>query len=88
MKKPVHEETVRNFTAGVRGIITAEEHTIICGLGSIITFILRGTKTPIEVIGIQDCYSQSELNYDDLMSHYGLTENAIIETTRKILAGV
>ena len=83
--KPIDEEAIKELASGVKGIVTAEEHSIIGGLGSAITFILRGRAVPIEVIAIKDCFGQSALSYEQLLEHYGLTDTAIIKAARKIL---
>jgi len=83
--KPIDEEAIKELAGGVKGIVTAEEHSIIGGLASAITFILRGRAVPIEVIAIKDCFGQSALSYEQLLEHYGLTDTAIIKAVRKIL---
>jgi len=83
--KPIDEGAIKELAGGVKGIVTAEEHSIIGGLASAITFILRGRAVPIEVIAIKDCFGQSALSYEQLLEHYGLTDTAIIKAVRKIL---
>jgi len=83
--KPIDEEAIKELAGGVKGIVTAEEHSIIGGLASAISFILRGRAVPIEVIAIKDCFGQSALSYEQLLEHYGLTDTAIIKAVRKIL---
>lgn len=84
--KPIDEKAIEELAAGVKGIVTVEEHSIIGGLASVIAFILRGRATPMEAIAIKDCFGQSALDYEQLLEHYGLTETAIIKAVRKILA--
>jgi len=62
-----------------------EEHTIIGGLASIITFILRGTGLPVEPIAINDVFGQSSTDYESLLDFYGLTEESVIKASRNIL---
>jgi transketolase len=83
--KPIDEEAIKELAGGVKGIVTAEEHSIIGGLASAITFILRGRAVPIEAVAIKDCFGQSALSYEQLLEHYGLTDTAIIKAARKIL---
>ena len=84
--KPVDEDSIKELAEGVKGIVTIEEHTIIGGLASIITFILRGGAIPIEVIAINDMFGQSTMDYEQLLDHYGLSESAIVQSVRKILS--
>lgn len=83
--KPVDEGAIRDLSAGMKGIITMEEHSVIGGLGSLITFILRGWPIPIECLAINDQFGQSALNYESLLNHYNLNEDAVVITARKIL---
>ena len=52
--KPLNEESIKKLVKGLKGIVTAEEHSIIGGLASVICYILRGIGTPIECIAIMD----------------------------------
>jgi len=82
--KPIDEKAIKELADGVKGIVTAEEHSIIGGLASAITFILRGQAVPIEVVAIKDSFGQSALSYEQLLEHYGLTDTAIIEAAKKV----
>lgn len=83
--KPTNENEIKSFASGVKGIVTAEEHSLIGGLASVITYILRGSNVPVETIGIKDKYGQSAHSYDELLEEYGLTESDIINSVRKII---
>ncbi len=83
--KPIDEEAIKELASAVKGIVTVEEHSIIGGLASAISFILRGQALPIEAVAIKDCFGQSALSYEQLLEHYGLTDSAIIEAVKKIL---
>ncbi len=82
--KPVKEDELKKQAQGMKGIITAEEHTLIGGLASVITYTLRGTGVPIETIGINDSFGQSANSYDELLEYYGLTEDNIVNAVRKM----
>jgi transketolase len=84
--KPIHEETIKDLSQGMKGIVTMEEHTVIGGLASIITFILRGWAIPVEPIAINDVFGQSATNYESLLDHYNLNESAVIEAVKRILS--
>jgi len=83
--KPLDEEAIKKLAAGVKGVVTVEEHSIIGGLAEAIAFILKGNSTPMEAVAVQDCFGQSALNYEQLLEHYGLTDAAIIQAVKKIL---
>jgi transketolase len=83
--KPLDELAVKELAHGVKGIITAEEHSVIGGLTSAITYILRGNGTPIEPIAIMDIFGQSGHSHEELLELYELTEKDIIEKVKKLL---
>lgn len=83
--KPVKEKEIIQLASDTRGIITAEEHSLIGGLADLITYILRGTGLPVETIGIEDQYGTSAHNYDELLEAYGLTEENIIRSAKKLV---
>lgn len=83
--KPIDENSIKKFAAGVKGIITAEEHSLIGGLASVITYILRGSGTPVSAIGIEDKFGQSAHGYDELLEAYGLTAENIIRSARELI---
>jgi len=80
--KPVDENRIRQLASGVKGIVTAEEHSLIGGLASVVTYILRGSGIPFSAVGIDDKFGQSAHNYDELLEAYGLTSQNI---TRSVL---
>jgi transketolase len=83
--KPVNEDDIRNYASGVRGIVTAEEHSLIGGLASTITYILRGNGTPLTAVGIEDRFGQSAHSYEELLEEYGLTAEGVAGSVRRLL---
>ena len=83
--KPLDETAVRSALAGVRALVSAEEHSVIGGLGSAVSECLSKTPLPIARIGINDCYGQSAHSYEQLLEHYGLTVEAIERAALEIL---
>jgi len=85
--KPLDREAVIQYAAGVRAIVTAEEHTIVGGLGAAIVEALRAVPhAPVEFVGVQDSFGASAENYNILMEKYGLTAGAIEGAVRGLLA--
>ena len=78
--KPLDESAVQALAKGCRAVITAEEHSVIGGLGSAIAAALRKSRLPIEFIGINDAFGLSAHNYEELLAHYGLTKERVIQT--------
>ena len=83
--KPVDEKEIKRFCEGMRGIVTAEEHSIIGGLGDIVSAIMKGSSIPMEAIGIHDQFGQSAQSYRELLEHYGLTSKELIEAVRRLM---
>jgi transketolase len=86
--KPLDENAIKEAVKGYKAVVTAEEHSVIGGLGSAIAEALRGeTNLPIEFVGIKDSFGTSAHNYDELLEYYGLTSKAIEEATLKLVEG-
>ncbi len=84
--KPLDRQAVIEYSAGVRSIVTAEEHTIIGGLGSAIVEALRAVPhAPVEFVGVEDRFGTSAENYDILMEAFSLTAEAVAGAVRKQL---
>jgi transketolase len=84
--KPTDENDIKKFASGVKGIVTAEEHSLIGGLASVITYILRGFGVPVITIGIEDEFGQSAHDYDELLAEYKLTVDNIVASIKKLIA--
>ena len=82
--KPFNEKAVIELSRGMKGVVTAEDHSCIGGLASAVAYALRGSCLPIEVVAINDEYGQSAQNFEELMAHYGLTAQEIIKKIKKI----
>ncbi len=83
--KPLDKTALRNFCVGMKGIVTAEEHSTIGGLGSAICEALSEDRVAVELVGINDEFGISAENYELILEHYGLTSGAIVENVRKVL---
>lgn len=83
--KPVDENAIKEMCRGVKGIVTAEEHSVIGGLADVITYVMRGSGLPVEVMGIKDVFGQSAHSYQELLEYYGLTEKEIAAAVKKII---
>jgi len=82
--KPLDEAMVNALAADVKGVVTAEEHNVVGGLGAAIAQALRRACKPTEFVGVQDCFGCSAKDYESLLAHYGLTKEAIMEAVLKI----
>jgi transketolase len=75
--KPVDESALKALAKGMKGIVTAEEHSLIGGLASVISYVFRSDGLPISCVGIDDRFGQSAENTTVLMEHYGLSPKHI-----------
>ncbi|MCW3988422.1 MAG: transketolase family protein [Candidatus Bathyarchaeota archaeon] len=81
--KPIDEEAIIKAAVETGAIVTAEEHSIIGGLGGAVAEVLaRKNPVPVEMIGIQDMFTQSG-EADELLKLYGLTSNEIASAARR-----
>ena len=86
--KPLDRDAVIRYAGGVEAIVTAEEHSVIGGVGSAVVEALRGVAhAPVEFVGIPDSFGISAEGYDNLLAHFGLTADAISQAARAVLGG-
>ncbi|MCL2244467.1 MAG: transketolase family protein [Treponema sp.] len=83
--KPFDSEGVVELSKQVKAVITVEDHSRIGGLASNTAMALRKSATPMDYVAIEDHFGQSAHSMGDLLEHYGLTANAIVEKTVSLL---
>lgn len=84
--KPLDEELVVKAAKETGAIVTAENHNVTCGLGSVVSTCLSKTVPTVqEYVGVQDLFGQVGPQ-DFLMDEYGLRAANIIEAVRKAIA--
>lgn len=82
--KPLDEELVIETASKTKLVITAEEHSIIGGLGSAVAEVLaENCPTRMQRIGVRDAFGESGTP-DALLKKYGLTAGDIYETALKL----
>ena len=82
--KPVCAESMKKAAEGCRAIVTAEEHSLIGGLASIVAQNFACECKPMGFVGIDDQYGCSAHNYGELLEHYGLTAENIAAKVREM----
>ena len=83
--KPTDEEAILKAAEETGAIVTAEEHYLHGGLGSIVAQCLgKGYPVPLEMVAL-DGYAESG-KADQLLEKYGLTARNIGESVKKALA--
>ena len=83
--KPLDVEAVK-AAAECGAIVTAEEHSIIGGLGSAVSEVLADNRLAVafERVGIQDRFGQSG-KPAHLAEEYGLTASAIADAAKRVV---
>jgi transketolase len=80
--KPIDRELIVNVAKVTGKVVTVEEHSVIGGLGSAVCEVLsQELPTKVKLIGLNDTFGQSGTP-KDLLEHYGLTRENIIETVK------
>ncbi len=75
--------------ASVRLVVTAENHSIIGGLGSAVaeTMAEAGVGCPLRRVGLRDTFAEGALDAPYLFGKYGLSTSALVETIWSALGG-
>lgn len=75
--KPLDEATILSSTAKTGRVVTAEEHSVIGGLGGAVAELLaEKAPTPLRRVGIEDLFGLSG-EVDELKKHFKLTAEDI-----------
>lgn len=83
--KPIDKDIIIKAAKETKGIITAEEHNIIGGLGSAVAEVLaENYPAKIKRVGINDTFGESG-KPDELMKKYGLTADNIVLKAKELL---
>ena len=84
--KPLDEELVIKAAKETGAIVTAENHNVTCGLGSVVANCLaKNLPTIQEFVGVQDQFGQVGPQ-DFLMDEYGLRAANIVAAVKKAVA--
>lgn len=82
--KPLDEEAIVKAAKETGRIVTAEEHSIIGGLGSAVAEVVsREYPVKVAMVGQQDTYGESG-KPDELKEKYGMTWVEIMEAVKEI----
>jgi transketolase len=78
--KPLDKQTVLAVAATAQAVITAENHTIIGGLGSAVAEAMAEAAVgrPLRRIGLKDTYAEGAQTAPYLFAKYGLTTQHLI----------
>ena len=83
--KPLDKEAVIKAAQETKGIVTAEEHSIIGGLGSAVAETLcTNYPSKMVMVGQKDVFGESG-KPEELKKKYGMTANEIVKAVKKII---
>lgn len=85
--KPIDAELIIKCAKETGAIVTAEEHSVIGGLGGAVSEVLAkaGALVPVEMIGMQDTHGESG-PYKELLRKYGLDAATIAGACQKVIS--
>ena len=82
--KPLDEDIIIRAARETGKIVTAEEHSIIGGLGSAVAEVLvREYPVKIKMIGQHDTFGESG-KPDELREKYGMTNRDIVKAIKEL----
>ena len=83
--KPLDSQAVIKAAQITGALVTAEEHSIIGGLGGAVSEVISGNcPVPVVRVGIPDCFAECG-PYLDLLDRYGMSVKDILEAARKAI---
>ena len=83
--KPIDVELLVESASKTGAVVTAEEHSIVGGLGSAVAeALVENYPVPVERLGIPDVFGKSGKGWE-LLHHFKLDEKGIIEKVKKVL---
>ena len=83
--KPLDEELVRASAAKTGHVVTAEEHSVIGGLGDAVLAALAESPVPLRKLGVNDVFGESGPAVD-LLHKYNLDAAGIVAAVEGLLA--
>jgi transketolase len=87
--KPIDRELLLQAAEETHAIVTAEDHSIIGGLGSAVAEVLSVARpTPLRMVGVADSFAETGLDPESLMDAWGLSVADIVCATKQALMQV
>ncbi len=83
--KPIDTEAILQAAKETGAILTAEEHSVIGGLGSAVAeVVVKGNPVPMAMLGLNDTFGESGKS-EELLVKYGLTAENIAKMAKELL---
>ena len=85
--KPLDAELIQEAASETGALVTAEEHSIIGGLGGAVAEVLcEAQPVPLERVGVRDTFTCTGLDAESLMDACGLGVADVIAASKSVLA--
>lgn len=82
--KPLDGATILESVAKTRCVVTAEEHSVIGGLGSAVCELLAGADPVcVECVAVRDRFGKSG-EFEELLGYFNIDATAIVEAVKKV----
>lgn len=84
--KPFDDAMVEKCVKETGAIVTAEEHSVIGGLGGAVAEAMTrtGAYAPMQMVGLQDVFAETG-DYEPLLAKYGLASEGIAEKVKLVV---
>jgi transketolase len=84
--KPIDKDLVLKAAADTGSVVTAEEHTVIGGLGSAVAEVLAaGNPVPLAMVGIHDSFARTGPDPESIMDACGMAVSDIIDAALSVI---
>lgn len=85
--KPLDEAAIVDAARATGAIVTAEEHSIIGGLGAAVAEVVtdHGLGVPVKRVGLRDRFAGSG-PYEQMLDAYGMSVDDVVRAAREALA--
>ena len=84
--KPLPEDLLLDKAKETGAFVTAEDHSVIGGLGGAVSeFLSENYPVPVVKVGVHDHFGESG-SQDELYTKYGLTSAHIVKAAKKAIS--
>jgi transketolase len=84
--KPIDGDLILKAAEETGAIVTAEEHSVIGGLGGAVAEVLaRVRPTPLELVGVADVFARTGPDPDTLMDAYGMAVTDVVDAAKRVI---
>jgi transketolase len=84
--KPIDRDMILQAAADTGAVVTAEEHTVIGGLGSAVAGVLAaGRPVPLAMVGIHDAFARTGPDPESIMDACGMAVADIVNAALSVI---